>query len=235
MKASSLSGLSRPFGISIALLFVGIVIIIVSAIESPLLLLGLTIHLFGLAGLYYSITLWMQRFRKPVQEVSASEKRLVGRNPGIGLIRLGSILALVIGFCLWCWGAGSDLSGLCQILMRPSVVDAQAIISPNTTPGFVNYSFRATSKLAPVGRFQVSPLDYQKYRTGRRILVTYFEGDPHIHRIGKVDFWRLLLQMIYWFLMLANGTAYLALPLWILEFRRPAPFFSLAKSTSNPK
>lgn len=235
MKDSSNAGLSRPFIISISSLFLGILVILVSPIESPLLLTGLAIHFCGLAGLYYSITLWMQRFRKPVQEVSASEKRLVGRNPGIGLIRLGSILALIAGFCLWFWGAGSDLTGLCQILLHPKVVDAQVIISPNTTPGFVNYSFRATPKLAPVGRFQISPLEYQKYRTGTRISITYFEGDPHIHRIGKVDFWRFLLQVIYWSLMLANGVAYLALPLWILEFRRPAPFFSLAKFASNPK
>ena len=229
MRSSIDSSFWRKFAICIALLFSGVALILVSSIESPLALLGLLIHFFGLMGIYFAISQWMKMFRKPVPDVSEAELKLIGRNPGIGLIRLGSILALVIGCGLWIWGAGVDIKELCQLLLNPRVANAQAIISPNTAPGFVNYSFRANSKVAPVGRFQVPPTEYAKYKTGRLISITYYDPDPRIHRIGAVTFGRLLFQIFYWAALFANGAAYLALPLWILEYRRPKPFFALSK------
>ena len=140
-------------------------------------------------------------------------------------------MILIAGLGFWCWGAGTDLKEIFQILSRPKNVMAQVVVNTNAPSGFVSFSFRATSKIAPVGKFQVNPGNYKKFFTGSLVPISYFEGDPFVYRVGKVDLQRLLLRVVFWILLLANGAAYLLLPLWILEFRRKSRFSSLSSSS----
>ena len=230
MSVESVSGFWIRIGGSLSLLISSATLIFFASQDSAPLLAGLLLHFGGVVALYFTISLWMKLFRKPVAADSFAQRKLVGRNPFVGLLRIFLILILIAGFSFWCWGAGSDVKEICQILSRPKNVSAQVIVNTNAPSGYVSFSFRASPNIAPVGRFQVNYENYKKFFTGSLIPVSYYNNDPFIYRVGKVDFQRLLIRVVFWLLLLANGGAYLVLPLWILEFRRKTALSPLSNS-----
>ena len=230
MSGEAASGLWIRIGGSLSLLISSATLILNAPQDSAPLLAGLLLHFGGVIALYFAISFWVKLFRKPEKEIPSAQRNLVGRNPFVGVLRVLLILTLIVGLSFWCWGAGSDVKEICQILSRPKNVNAQVIVNTNAPSGYVSFSFRASPKIAPVGRFQVNEGNYKKFFTGSLIPISYFESDPFVYRVGKVDLNRLLLRIVFWLLLLANGGAYLVLPLWILEFRRKTVVSSLSSS-----
>jgi len=113
------------------------------------------------------------------------------------------------------------------LLFDPHYTSAQVIgkeiVPGNAVVGYVHYAFRATPTLAPENRFAVPHAQYGRYRVGQSFEVTYAASAPRVYRIGHVTWEFALRRAIYWLLLLANGAAYLLLPLWLLRFRLRTP------------
>ena len=207
----------------LALVLLGAISFALTATDSGLTLTAMAAHLCGIALLYSAIHLTMER--------SGGRLRLAGTEPrpprsgcAIALLRTLLIVAMVAAGGVWVWSAGVDLNEVRHLVFGGRTATAQVIgrdIVPANAPiGYIHYAYRASPTIAPEDRFPVPHSAYPQYRIGQPFQVTYAAADPRIHRIGRVDWAYGIRRLLYWLLLLANGGAYLYLPLWLLEFRR---------------
>lgn len=211
--------------VSLLLILAGAAAFAVMPPDSGTALTALVAHLGGLALLYSVLQLWMERLGGRTR--LAATARGVAQGCLIAVVRVVMILAIIVAGGFWLWFSVIDLNEMRLILADPRYTAAQVIgeeiVSAKVPIGYVDYAYRVSRTLAPVGRFAVPHANYPRYAVGDRIDITYAAAAPRVHRTGRVD-WRYgLRRLLYWLLIAANGAAYLFLPLWLLEFRRPPP------------
>jgi hypothetical protein len=216
--------LPRAIG-SLLLILAGAAAFAATPPDSWAALTALVAHLGGMALLYTALHLWMERLGGRARLVATA--RGVTQGCLIAVVRVIMILIIIAASGFWLWFTAIDLNEMRLILSDPRYTAAQVIgeeIVPAAAPvGYVDYSYRVSRTLAPVGRFAVPHANYPRYTVGDRIDITYAAAAPRVHRAGRVDWWYGLRRLLYWLLVAANGAAYLFLPLWMLEFRRPPP------------
>jgi hypothetical protein len=210
-------------GISLALMLLGALGFALLPSDSWLALFGLLASLGGLALFYRAV-----RF--------ARDSALAGRRSHAApagraywmmvLARAALVLAMLVGAVAWTWFFGTDMNEVRLLLSSPHYVNAQIIgreiVGDKAAVGFVDYAYRVQPTLAPVDRFAVPHAEYPRFTIGRALEVTYADGAPRVHRIGHITWEYGVRRIVYWLLLLANGAAYLFLPLSLLRVRRRA-------------
>jgi hypothetical protein len=196
----------------------------VTAPDSWIGLAALLAHLSGLVLLYAATRIWMDRFGGRAR-LAATQRPQQGC--AVALLRIVLIASMVGAAGFWLWCTVVDLNEMRLLLSGARFATAQVtgkdIVPAKDPTGYIYYSYRVSRTLAPEDRFAVPYPAYPRYRMGQPIEVTYAAGAPRVHRLGRVDWQYALRRLLYWLLFLANGAAYLYLPLWLLEFRRPPP------------
>ena len=194
-----------------------------NSFDSWTALTALLVHFGGLVLLYSAVRVWMVRFGGRKLLVGDGQ-RSVTSGCLLALVRFVLIMAIVAASGIWLWFSAVDLNEIRMLVTdgRPgrATVVGRDIMPAKAPVGYVNYSYRVTPTVAPVGKFAVVARDIPSYWTGRQIDITYAAPAPSVHRLGRVDWLYGLRRLCYWLLLLANGEAYLFLPLWLLEFRR---------------
>jgi hypothetical protein len=210
----------------LVLVLAGAVGFALTAPDSWASLTALLAHLVGLALLYAATHIWMERFGGRLR-LAAHASRGARQGCGIALLRIFLIVVLTAGTGIWLWFSAQDLNEIRLLISGGRVASAQIIgrdiVAANDPIGFVDYAYRTSPTSAPQDRFAVAHVAYPRYHIGQSFEVTYASAAPRVHRIGRVDWVYAVRRLLFWLLLLANGAAYLYLPLWLLEFRRRPP------------
>lgn len=215
----------RPRAIaSLALMLLGAAAFALTPQDSWIALTGLLASLGGLALLYRVIRLARVKFTTPTMD--AVESRGIAAGCGFALLRAALILAALVGAITWVWFAANDMNEIRLLLMSPRYTNAQTIgreiVRDSDPVGYVHYAYRVSPTLAPEDRFAVPHGEYKRFWTGLQFEVTYAASAPRVHRVGHVGWDLAVRRTVYWLLLLANGAAYVLLPLWLMRFRKRA-------------
>ncbi len=213
--------LQRAAG-SLALMLLGATAFSLTGQESWFALTGLLASLGGLALLYRVIRIARSQAAGSLRFGQAADAARFGC--AFLLLRVLLLLATVAGAGSWLWFAFNDMNEVRMLLGAPRYTDAQVIgreiVRKDAAVGYVHYAYRVSPTLAPEDRFAVPHDQYGRYLTGSSLEVTYAAAAPRAHRIGHLAWEFGVRRALYWLLLLANGAAYLFLPLWLLRVRR---------------
>ncbi len=214
---------NRAFA-SLALLLLGAIAFALTSQDSWIALTGLLASLAGVALLYRVIRMGRVKIATPAPMEGSTRDIAIGL--AFALLRTSLILVLIVAAGAWIWFSSSDMNEIRMLLSEPRYTDAQVIgkeiVRDRATIGYVHFAYRVSPTLAPEDRFAVPYSQYSHYRAGLSFEVTYSATAPRVHRVGHVTWELAVRRLIYWLLLLANGAAYLFLPLWLLRFRKRA-------------
>ncbi len=215
------NAVTRSIG-GLMMLVVGAIGFSMTAPDSWIAQIALLIHLAGLALLYTAARRWTDRTAG--SDKPPARPRSTGHGCAIAIFRATLILTMIASAGWWLWFAAIDLNEMRLLVTGGRTATAQfigkEIVSEQAPIGYVHYAYRVSPTMAPEDRMAVPRADYAGYTIGTRFEVTYAAADPRVHRIGSVGWLAALRRLTYWLLILANGAAYLFLPLWLLELRR---------------
>jgi len=226
MERNSIWALLLRAVTGLLLVLAGAIGFAVTAPNSWVGLAALLAHLAGLVLLYAATYIWMEGLGGRAR-ITASPLRRPQQGCAMALLRTLLIATMVVAAGFWLWCSVVDLNEMRLLLSSPRYGTAQVtgrdIVPAGNPIGYIHYSYRVSPTLAPEDRFAAPHIAYPRYPIMQPIEVTYAAAEPRVHRIGRVDWLYALRRLVYWFLLLANGAAYLYLPLWLLEFRRQPP------------
>jgi hypothetical protein len=193
-----------------------------TAQDSWFALVALLMSACGIALLSYAIRMWIQKIGD--RGAQRAKARSIQQGCALAIIRFGLIVVTIVAAGCWLWFMISDLNEVRMLLSSPVVTSAQVIgkdlVRPEAPIGYVHYSYRVTSTLAPEDRFAIAHSEYNRYRAGQAFTLTYASVNPRVHRIGQVDWSFALRRLVYWSLVFLNSAGFLLMPLWVLEYYR---------------
>lgn len=108
--------------------------------------------------------------------------------------------------------ATSGKKAVAQVVGKKRVAEGE----PN---GYIHYAFQAEANRSVMSGFPTLTASYPQYPLGAALEVSYFPGEPKVHRLGVVDTALISQRSLFWVLVQSNGLAMIFIFLALLNVR----------------